>query len=79
MMVSVPDIMGLFAFYVFEQFRTYWNRFPHSLFEIFSGLILAKKLFAHKEHSDAKPVALNVLVMALAGTNFLAILNGIAT
>ena len=41
-------------------------------------LVLAKKLFAHKEHSYAEAVSLYVLVMPLAGADFLAILNGVA-
>ena len=40
--------------------------------------VAAKKLFAHKEHSDAVAVAGDVLVMPLAGADLLAILHGIA-
>ncbi len=40
--------------------------------------VLAKKLFADKEHSYTKAIAGDVLVMAVAGADLLAILNGIA-
>ena len=41
-------------------------------------LVLAKKLFAYEEHSYTEPIALNVLMMPLAWTDLLAILNWIA-
>ncbi len=40
--------------------------------------IAAKKLFAHKEHSDAVAVSRDVFMMPLAGADLLAILHGIA-
>ena len=48
------------------------------LSELLALLVLAKKLFAHKKHSYAEAVALNVLVVPLTGTDLLAILDGIA-
>ena len=50
-----------------------------SLIDFLTCFVLAKKLFAHKEHSYAKAVALDVLVVSLTRTYLLAILYGIAT
>ena len=41
--------------------------------------MLAKKLFAYKEHSNTEAISINVLVVTIAGTDLLAILYGIAT
>ena len=62
-----------------KKLRTFWYCLIYSLGEGLSGLILAKKLFVHKKHSYAEPVAGNVLMVPIARTDFLAILNGIAT
>ena len=55
------------------------NGLTYSLVDFLTGLVLAKKLFAHKEHSYTKAIALNVLVVSLTRTYFLAILYRIAT
>ena len=54
------------------------NCLAYRLVDLFSLRVLAKKLFAHEEQSYTEAVALDVLVMPLAGANLLAILNGIA-
>jgi hypothetical protein len=48
------------------------------LFEFLSSFIFTKKLFAHKKHSEAKPIALDVLFMPLTRTDLFTILNRIA-
>ena len=53
-------------------------RLVDGLDKVLTLLILAKKLFAHEEHSNAETVALDILVMAVAGANLLTILDGIA-
>jgi len=62
-----------------EKLRTFWYCLIYCLGEGLSGLILTKKLFVHKKHSYTEPVAGNVLMVSVARTDFLAILNGIAT
>jgi len=46
--------------------------------DIFTSLVLAKKLFAHEKHSNTEAISLDVLVMPLARANLLAILNEVA-
>jgi hypothetical protein len=62
-----------------EKLRTFWNGLIYCLGKGLSGLILTKKLFVYKKHSYTKPVAGNVLMVPVTWTDFLAILNGIAT
>lgn len=70
--------VGLGLVVLVEQTLAGLNRLVNSLGEILALLILAKKLFAHEEHSNAEAVALYVFVVAVAGADFLAILNGVA-
>ena len=68
-----------FSCNVFKQFLSNGNGFVNCLGESLSRFVLAKKLFANEEHSYAEAIAGDVFVMPLAGADFLAILNGIAT
>ena len=71
-------VLGLGEVFPSEEFRAFRYRLVYCLGKGLSGLILAKKLFAHKEHSYTEPVASDVLVVPVARADFLAILNGIA-
>ena len=64
---------------LFKKLLADRNGLGDRLVDLPSLLVLAKKLFAYEEHSYTEPIALNVLVMALAGAYLLAILNWIAT
>ena len=64
---------------VLEQLFTDGNGLTNSLVDFLTGLELAKKLFAHKEHSYAEAIALDVLMVPLTRAYFLTILYGIAT
>ena len=50
----------------------------NGLGKVLALLVLAEELLADEKHSNAEAVALDVLVMAVAGANLLAVLNGIA-
>jgi hypothetical protein len=63
----------------FEQVTPLGHNLINCLFEILTGFVLAKKLFAHKKHSYAEPIAGNILVMSIARADLLAILNWITT
>ena len=67
-----------FAAGVAEQLLTDRHCFINRLHNVLALFVLAKKLFAHEEHSNAEAVALDVLVVTLAGADLLAILDGIA-
>lgn len=54
-------------------------RLVDGLDKVLALFILAKELLAHEEHSNAKPVALDVFVVPVTRANLLTILNGVAT
>ena len=78
MLLLVSDVMGALAFYILKKLGSDGNRLTDGLVEVLTGFVLAKKLFAHKKHSNTKPVSFDVLVVTLARAYLLAILNGIA-
>ena len=67
-----------FATGALEQVLPLRHGLAYRLVELFTLLVLAKKLFANEEHSYAKAVSLDVFVVALAWTYFLTILDRIA-
>ena len=70
--------VGLRLVVLVEQAFAWLDRLIDGLDEILTLLVLAKELLANEEHSNAETVALDVLMMAIAGADLLAILNGIA-
>jgi len=77
-LLSPLDVELAFAARILKQLLPHGYRLVYRLAELLSSLILAKKLFAHKKHSYAEAVALDVLVVPFAGAYLLAILDGIA-
>ena len=75
---ATPHVKFSFATGVFEQLGTQRYGIVDGLLEVLSCFILAKKLLAHKKHSNAEAVTLYVLVMPLARADFLAVLDRIA-
>ena len=71
--------MLLLAAGVLEQLLADGNCLTNGLVDFLTVLELAKKLFAHKEHSYAEAITLDVLMVSLTRTYFLAILYRIAT
>jgi len=63
---------------ILEQLLAHRDSFAYGLVDLSVLRVFAKKLFAHEKHSYTEAIALNVLVMPLARTYLLAILNGIA-
>ena len=61
-----------------EQALPRLDRLIYRLDKLLALLVLAKKLFADEEHSNAEAVSLYVLVMPIAGADLLAILDRIA-
>ena len=78
-LLSAFDVVLPFSAGALEQLLTGRHGLAYRLVDLgFILFVLAKKLFAHEEHSYTEAVALNVLVMPLAGAYLLAILHGIA-
>ena len=70
--------IGLGLVVLVEQTLAGLNRLVDGLDKVLALFVLAKELLAHEEHSNAETVALNVLVVTVAGANLLAILYGVA-
>ena len=63
---------------VVEQLLAQGDSLVDGLVEGLARFVLAKKLFAYEKHSYAEAVALDILVVPLAGADLLAVLNWIA-
>ena len=61
-----------------EQPSARSHHLVNGLDELLAGLVFAKKLFAHEEHSYTEAVPLDVIVVPVTRADFLAILDGIA-
>jgi len=78
---TLAFLLGLvlcLGFVVLKQTFTRLNSLADGLLELLPLLVLAKKLFAHEEHSYTEAVAGDVLVMPVAGAYLLTILDRIA-
>jgi|TARA_B100000315_G_scaffold169005_1_gene157543 hypothetical protein len=63
---------------ILKQLVAWRHGLIDGLFDLLAGFIFAKELLANEKHSYTEPVAVDVLLMPLAGADLLAILDRIA-
>lgn len=70
--------VGLGLVVLVKQAFSRLNRLVYGLDKVLPLFILAKKLFAYEEHSNAEPVPFDIFVVPVTGAYLLAVLYGIA-